>query len=192
MATTQTTISELVNVLKEQGVHFEVPKDVQDTQEGSASRVALDRASEALSRESWTVLHSGASDYILAGPVSALTPDNVTQAIVEHQARLAGETETPEGRGRVAGGFSCTHCGKFNLLRISSDVQSSQRWYCVAVGRDVGVFQGSQLANSLIQKVSGGSHEGFNTKEEAEIAYANAKSAGVVRKVTPEGSVTIV
>jgi hypothetical protein len=49
----------------------------------------------------------------------------------------------------------------------------------------------SQLASSLTHKISGYSSEGFSTKEEAEAAFAAAKAAGAVRKVTPEGSTTV-
>ena len=61
----------------------------------------------------------------------------------------------------------------------------------VSLSRVLTLCSASQLANSLIQKVSGGSYEGFNTKEEADAAYERAKAAGVVRKVTPEGSVAV-
>ena len=34
-------------------------------------------------------MHSGAADYILAGPLSVLSPDNVAQAVVDHKAKEA-------------------------------------------------------------------------------------------------------
>jgi hypothetical protein len=59
-----------------------------DTYVAPTTVAAIDGAREAIQSETWSVLHSGTSDYLLAGPASRLTPEAVTQALVSIQCSL--------------------------------------------------------------------------------------------------------
>ncbi|KAJ2924198.1 hypothetical protein H1R20_g12900, partial [Candolleomyces eurysporus] len=166
------TIKELVRALENSGVVLKAPTSLGaydsnpfplDTQltfptAGSATS-AVQGVRQALATEDWRVLHSGTSDYLVAGPTSSLTPEAVTKALVDLQAeRLAG-----------------------------SEVHSSQRWFCITVGLETGVFQGVHVVNLLIHRVSGSAAAGYATKEDAEATY---EAAGAVRCVVPKTSET--
>ncbi|KAJ2912690.1 hypothetical protein MD484_g7722, partial [Candolleomyces efflorescens] len=184
---TTTTIKELLSVLQAQGVRIDPPGAVEETSQSSVARAALSEVEQAIASESWTVMHSGAADYILAGPLSVLSPDNVAQAVVDHKAKEAAAAgEDLGGRRRFAGGFSCTGCGKFNTLHVgSSAIPSGEKWCAVFVGTDVGVFQGAHVGARLTSRVSGGMSVTFTTKEDAERAFQSATGWGCVKKVAP-------
>ncbi|KAJ2913224.1 hypothetical protein MD484_g7188, partial [Candolleomyces efflorescens] len=185
------TLGDLVAMLASAGVRLERPVDPSVLPNNSVAIAVIGEAGDAIEEHQWSVMHSGASDMLLAGPVANIPIPEMIQALVNIRAAKANEVE-PARRARYSGGFTCIGCGHFNLLRSSHEVPSSERWYSVVVGTEVGVFQGSTVATSHTLNVKGAALEGFNTREEAEAAFERAKAAGAVKKVIAGETVNVV
>ena len=74
--------------------------------------------------------------------------------------------------------------GALSTLGVRSVYSRARKFVCPIIPRIPLTLSASQIANALIQKVSGGLNQTFRTKEEAEAAFERAKQAGVVKKVT--------
>ncbi|KAJ2929109.1 hypothetical protein H1R20_g7976, partial [Candolleomyces eurysporus] len=167
------TVAELMRALESMGVNIQAPGAVNDLPASSMAATAAQEAVSSTNSQAWTVLRSSSSDLILVGPAGTVPIPEVVQALVDCRATAAtGVYSYPKAR--------------MYLLTFTDQEparRASERWYCVATGLEVGVFQGSTIASSYTVNVRGARMEGFNTKEEAEAAFEKAKAAGAVRKV---------
>ncbi|RXW12573.1 hypothetical protein EST38_g13279 [Candolleomyces aberdarensis] len=180
------TMDQLIAALDRAGIKLQKPGAATDLPNSSTAVAVVSDVTDALEKHSWSILHSGTSDLILAGPSSRIPIPEIIKAVVGLRAEQANAKEEPERRARYTGGFSCVQCGHFNLLKSSREVSSSEHWYCVVAGLEVGVFQGSTVAQRYTLNVSGSSMEGFNTRDEAEAAFERARAVGAVKKIVAE------
>ncbi|KIM71108.1 hypothetical protein PILCRDRAFT_94024 [Piloderma croceum F 1598] len=63
---------------------------------------------------------------------------------------------------------------------VGASANTSQKWYCVTVGRQVGVFQGPENVISLVTGISGACYPRHSSRASAQAAFDRAYAEGKV------------
>ncbi|KAK0430442.1 hypothetical protein EV421DRAFT_1858755, partial [Armillaria borealis] len=84
---------------------------------------------------------------------------------------------TQQPPAQVHSGFHCSNCGAFN----PAVGQSSEAWYVVTAGREVGIFSNWEVVQPLVSGVAHACHKKYKMRAEAEEAFQAALAQGKVR-----------
>ncbi|PBK84916.1 hypothetical protein ARMGADRAFT_1088065 [Armillaria gallica] len=84
---------------------------------------------------------------------------------------------TQQPPAQVHSGFHCSHCRAFN----PTVGQSSEAWYVVTAGCEVGIFSNWEVVQPLVSGVAHACHKKYKTHAEAEEAFQTALAQGKVR-----------